>query len=259
MIRNKRKKFAPFESPEWSLLEKPENELTQKTREFFSETVNMDSLVKKKNPRVDLKHRYKSVLELSLIGTLAFLIILGQLGRLFSLETEQYRTVDVKIEVADIPPTQQFKRPSPPPKPSIPIPTEEESIPEDLTIASTELDLSDIPPPPEPPEDDESWLFVAYDEPPKIIGGLAALGKFLKYPPLAQRAGVEGIVLVKVMVGLNGKTEKAEVIKAKPANIGFEESALEALKKVKWLPAKQRDKSLRVWITVPVQFQLVNS
>lgn len=190
--------------------------------------------------------------------TLTLLIISVQIARMISIAIEHVQTVDVKIEVADIPPTQQFKRPPPPPRPSIPIPSEEELIPEDLTIASTELNLSDIPPPPEPPEDDD-LLFVAYDEPPKIIGGLAALVKFLKYPPLAEKAGVEGIVFVKVLVGLNGKTEKAEVIKAKPANIGFEESALEVFKKVKWIPAKQREKSVRVWVTIPVQFQLVNS
>ncbi len=257
MIRNKVKKFAPFESPEWSLVQKQESELNRKTRDFFLQSVN-GKLNRVKNPKIDLKSQYQKIVKASFVVTLAFLIISVQIARMISIAIEHAQTVDVKIEVADIPPTQQFKRPSPPPKPSIPIPTEEESIPEDLTIASTELDLSDIPPSPAPP-DEELPIFVAYDEPPKIIGGLAALGKFLKYPPLAQRAGVEGIVFVKVLVGLNGKTEKTKVIKAKPANFGFEESAVEVFKKVKWIPAKQRDKSVRVWVTIPVQFQLVNS
>ncbi len=258
MMKTKVKRLTPFESPEWSLVQKQESELNQKTRDFFSQSVN-GKLNRVKNPKIDLKSQYQETVKASFVVTLTFLIISVQIARMISIAIEQVQTVDVKIEVADIPPTQQFKRPPPPPRPSIPIPTEEALIPEDLTIASTELNLSDIPPPPEPPEDDESLIFVAYDEPPKIIGGLAALGKFLKYPPLAEKAGVKGIVFVKVLVGLNGKTEKAEVIKAKPANIGFEESALEVFKKVKWIPAKQRDKSVRVWVTIPVQFQLVKS
>jgi protein TonB len=183
-----------------------------------------------------------------------------QLARQFSLAPASVSQVDIKIEVADIPPTEQFRRPPPPPKPSIPIPTEDESIPEDLTIASTEIDLTDIPPPPSPPnDDDELPIFVAYDEAPQIIGGLAALQKHLKYPKLALQAGVEGIVFVKVLVGADGRTERVEILKAKPADIGFEESATEAIKKIKWEPARQRDKKIRVWVSIPVQFKLISS
>ena len=120
------------------------------------------------------------------------------------------------------------------------------------------MDLSEIPPPPEPP-DEGVPVFIAYDEAPQIVGGMSALQKHLKYPRMAHISGLEGVVVVKVLVGLDGKTERAEILKAKPANMGFEESAMEALKKVKWRPAKQRDRDIRVWVAIPVQFSLISS
>ena len=236
-----------------------ESAFNQATRKYFSETVDFDKLVKEKSPEANLKLKNRKVMELSFAVTLALLIGVAQISKQVSLSVAATEKADIQIEVADIPQTQQFRKPPPPPRPSVPIPTEDESIPDDLTIASTELDFSDIPPPPPPPEDDDGMIFVAYDEAPEIIGGMSALLKHLKYPRLAQNAGIEGIVFVKVLVGTNGSTEKAEILKARPANMGFEKSAINALKKIKWEPAKQRDRKIRVWVSIPVQFKLINS
>lgn len=258
MTKDKKKRFVPFKSPGWWLLTTEESPLNRATREFFTKTVDTARLIKQKNPKADTKSQHKKVFEISLSVTLVLLIGMAQLARQFSLSTEQFSDVAVKIEVADIPQTEQFRRPPAPPKPSVPIPTEEEAVPEDLTIDFSELDLSEIPPPPPPSEDDELPIFLAYDEPPQIIGRLGELNKYLKYPLIAQEAGVEGVVFVKLLVGVNGKVEKIEIIKAKPANIGFEESAMRALRQVRWEPAKQRDKSIRVWISIPIHFELVS-
>ncbi len=254
MLIDKKGRFNPFKSN----LIKKESALNKSTREYFSRTVDFSRMVKRKAPEFDLKLDYQKVIELSFISTLMFLILTFQVAKQINLQTKAVAKVDVKIEVADIPPTEQFKKPPPPPRPSVPIPTEEESVPEDLTIASTNIDLSDIPPPPSPPEDEET-IFVAYDEAPQIIGGFAALQKYLKYPVVAQKAGVEGVVFVKVLVGIDGRTEKTAIIKAKPAGMGFEKSAMSAIQKVKWVPAKQRDRKIRVWVSIPVQFKLISS
>ncbi|MFQ5864551.1 MAG: energy transducer TonB [bacterium] len=260
MILKTRRRFAPFESPSWSLMVKPESKINCETRQFFSDTVDTALLVKHKSPKVNLKLRYKRLYEFTLAVTLLLFITAFQLAKQFSLAPEALSQVDVNIEVADIPVTEQIRRPPPPVRPTVPVPTEEESIPEDVTIASTEIDFSEIPPPPPPPQEDGGLpIFVAYDEAPQIIGGFAELQKHLKYPQIAEKARIEGIVFVKVIIGVDGRTESVEIIKAKPANIGFEESAMEAVKKVKWTPAKQRDKKVRVWVTIPVQFQLFDS
>ncbi len=243
-----------------SVSDKKESTLNQDTKNYYSKTINIENLTKRKNPHANLKLQNKKVFEISFVVTILLLIGTFQLARQITLATSAVESVILKIEVADIPVTEQFKRPPPPIRPSVPIPTEEESIPDDLTIASTDIDLSNIPPPPPPPsEEDEIPIFVAYDEAPEIIGGLSTLQKFLKYPRLAQTAGIEGVVFVKVLVGVKGETERTEILSAKPANLGFEESAMAAIKKIKWIPAKQRDRNIRVWVSIPVQFKLISS
>ncbi|MFQ5707950.1 MAG: TonB family protein [bacterium] len=253
MFLNKRRGFGPF----LNSFEKRENPLDAATRKYFSQHVIFADLVKKKQPHANLKLKYARVFEICLASTIALMIVLFQLAREFGIEAAEVGNVDIKIEVADIPPTEQFHRPPPPPRPSVPLPTEDESVPDDLTIASTNIDLSELPPPPPPLEgDDDLPIFVAYDEPPGIVGGVRELQKYLKYPKLAANAGIEGVVFVNVLVGVNGKAEDFQIIKAKPANVGFEDSAVNALKKVRWKAAKQRDRKIRCWLSVPVKFQL---
>lgn len=211
----------------------------------------------RKRPEANLKLKYRKVFELSLIISLFLMLVTFQLLRAVSLESKASKNVDIQIEVADIPPTEQFKKPPPPPKPSIPIPTESEDVPEDLTIEANDLDLSDIPPPPPPPEenDDDMNIFVPYDEPPSPIGGFAAIQRALKYPEIARKAGIEGRVIVQVLVSEKGKVIKTRVIKSL-GHSGCDEAAVNAIKNVKWKPALQRDKPVKVWVAIPVIFRL---
>lgn len=255
MLRNNHRGFRP------SLAAAPtsESQLNADTRKFFSQFVDTKDLVRGKARHADLKRQNRRVFEVCFAAALFFLIVAFQAAKQISVSSAAVTQPDIKIEVADIPATQQIKQAAPPPRPSVPVPTESEQIPEDLTIASTEIDLTQIPPPPPPPAEDELPIFVAYDEPPQIIGGMAELQKHLKYPRLAQAAGVEGIVFLKVLVSVSGVAEKVEVLRAKPENMGFEESATSAVQKVKWEPAKQRDRKIRVWVSIPVQFKLISS
>ncbi|MFQ5865204.1 MAG: energy transducer TonB [bacterium] len=210
----------------------------------------------RKNPDVNLKLKYKKVLELSLVIALFFTVALFQVLRAFKLEATETEAPEIKIEVTDIPPTEQIKRPPPPPKPSIPIPTESEDVPEDLTIESTALDLSDIPPPPPPPDDDfGTSIFVPYDEPPHPIGGFSAIQRALKYPEIARKAGIEGKVIVQVLVSEKGEVIRTKVIKTL-GHSGCDEAAVRAIRSVKWKPALQRDKPVKVWVAIPVIFRL---
>jgi len=255
MFLNQNHKFKPFGSSG----EQKESAINESTRKYFSNLTKDQELVAEKAPEANLKIKQRKVLEASFAITMVALIVMFQIAKRFDMNVETFDKADVIIEVADIPQTRQFHLPPPPVRPSVPIPTEENAIPEDLTIASTDLDLSEIPPPPAPPDDDGISIFVVYDEAPQIIGGMSALQKHLRYPRMAHIAGLEGIVFIKVLVGLDGTAERTEILRAKPANMGFEESAMKALKKVKWIPAKQRDRNIRVWVSIPVQFSLVSS
>ncbi len=210
----------------------------------------------KKNPDANLKLKYRKVFELGLVISLVIMVITFQLLRAISLEATETEAPEIIIEVADIPPTEQIKRPPPPPRPSIPIPTESEDVPEDLTIESTEVDLTEIPPPPGPPEeDDDVNIFVPYDEAPYPIGGFGAIQRVLKYPEIARKAGIEGRVIVQVLVSEKGRVVKTRIMKSL-GHSGCDESAVNAIKKVRWKPALQRDKPVKVWVAIPVIFRL---
>jgi protein TonB len=212
----------------------------------------------RKDPKVSLRFKYRKTIELALVLSLALLVIVFQAWKKFEKKAETAAKVDITIDVQEIPPTEQVKRPPAPARPAIPIESEDEDIPEDLTIETTEIDLSELPPPPPPPEDeiDESAsIFVAYDEPPEPIGGFGAIQSKLVYPEIARKAGVEGRVYVNVIIDEKGNVVGAKVIKSL-GNNGCDEAAIAAIKAVKWRPAKQRDKPVKVQVGIPVVFKL---
>jgi TonB family protein len=102
---------------------------------------------------------------------------------------------------------------------------------------------------------EEAPIFVPYDEPPAPVGGFKALQKVLVYPEMAQKSGVEGRVLLKIFVSAKGEVTDTQVIKSL-GNNGCDEAAINAVKAVKWIPAKQREKPVGVWVSIPVVFQL---
>jgi protein TonB len=213
---------------------------------------------RRKRPEANLKLKYRKTFELALVVSLV--LTLGVFHLLPDIEVgpSEIKAKALEIKVEDIPQTEQIKKAPPPPRPSIPIPTESEDVPEDVTIESTELDLTEIPPPPAPRGDDinDGYVFIPYDEPPTPIGGYAVIKKYLVYPELARKAGVEGTVIVGVLVDEKGNTVKTQVLKSSGVNIGFEKAAREALLPVKWKPAKQRDRAVKVWVSIPIRFSL---
>lgn len=111
------------------------------------------------------------------------------------------------------------------------------------------------PPPPPPKVEDEEIKFVPFDVPPKPIGGFEAIQEKLTYPEIARKAGIEGTVIINVKISEKGDVVAAKVVKSL-GNNGCAESAIEAIKAVKWEPAIQRDKPVEVWVAVPVKFAL---
>lgn len=211
-----------------------------------------------KKPDKDLKLSYRKTLEVGFIGSLFLHLILFQVAPELVGPQELRSEHDIIINVAEIPPTEQRQPLKRPPRPSVPVPTMDEDVPEDLTIESTELDLSEIPPPPPFEEDDtfEHYQFIVYDEPPTPIGGYASIQKNLVYPKVAQKTGLEGYVVIGLLIDENGRPLKTEVLKPCGSNIGFEAAAINALKSVRWRPARQRDLPVKVWISIPVRFSL---
>lgn len=210
----------------------------------------------KKNPKYDLRLKYRKVIELTLALALLICIILFQAFKRIEHSKSAKDFVLQRIEAEEIPQTQQEKLPPPPSRPAVPIESESEDIPDDVTIDDTDIDFEELPPPPPPPAEDEAaTFFVAYDEAPQPIGGFEAIQKKLVYPEIARKAGIEGQVTIYAHINERGEVIDTKIL-VPLGNSGCNEAAIAAIKAVKWKPAKQRDKPVAVWVSIPVRFKL---
>ena len=213
-------------------------------------------MILRKNPSVSLKLRYPIAVRVSmLIGVLMLITLLVAFPR-FTAKEFLEKEIQIEIEQFDIPQTQQFDLPPPPSRPSIPVESENEDLADDVTIEETELeDFVEWDTPPPPPDEGPRVRFIPYDDPPVPLGGYSAIQRNIIYPEIAQEAGIEGTVVIQAFVDKKGKVTDTVVLKG-IANTGLDEAAMTAIEKTRFKPAKQRDRAVGVWISIPVNFRL---
>ena len=197
-----------------------------------------------------LKFKYPVIIRLATLFSiilliLTFLIYPRYLGL---LELEDFELQEIIIE--NIPQTQQIEKPPPPARPSVPVESEDEDIADDLTIEETDLDSFEAWDAPPPPPDGPRVKFIPYDDPPQPLSSIKPV-----YPEIAQEAGIEGTVVVQVFVDKKGRVQDTLILKGIP-NTGLDEAAVTAIKKTRFRPAKQRERAVGVWISIPVNFRL---
>lgn len=75
----------------------------------------------------------------------------------------------------------------------------------------------------------------------------------LRYPGLARSAEVEGTVLVRVLVGKNGKVKDVIVVEGEQM---LREAAIACAKTSVWRPAQIDHQPIEVWVLMPLTFKL---
>tara|TARA_Y100000590_G_scaffold159432_1_gene182893 strand:+ start:10845 stop:11459 length:615 start_codon:yes stop_codon:yes gene_type:complete len=167
------------------------------------------------------------------------------------LASVEFEDVDqIIIENIDIPQTQQIDNTPPPARPSIPVPSDDEDIADDLTLDELDFDdFSNLDAPPPPPSGPKV-IFIPYDDPPQALSPIRP-----SYPEIAQEAGIEGVVVVQAFIDKKGRVKETLILKGVP-NTGLDEAAMEAIRKTRFRPAKQRERAVGVWISIPVNFKL---
>jgi len=217
-------------------------------------------MIIRQNPEVSLKLRYPLILRVGLVFTLLAMILLFALIPKPGEGDRVQKEIRIEIETIDIPVIeQQMEAAKPPSRPSIPIEVENDDLLDDVTI-DMNTDISsyeawDAPPPPPEEDDGPRVRFIPYDEAPDPIGGFAAIQRNVVYPEIAQEAGIEGTIVVQAFVNEFGKVTECIILKGVP-NTGLDEAAITAIKKTKFKPAKQRDRNVGVYISIPVIFKL---
>ncbi len=121
--------------------------------------------------------------------------------------------------------------------------------------------------------------FVAYDVPPKPIGGFSKIQNNLVYPEIAKKEGYQGKIFLNVLISKEGKVKEVKTVKTLGSESDIEahpslrkiiptpginqeaadactEAAITAVKSIDWETA-QRDKNpVEVWVALPVVFKL---
>lgn len=75
------------------------------------------------------------------------------------------------------------------------------------------------------------------------------------YPPLSRRLGEQGKVDLRVHVNAEGLPTEVE-IKSSSGSRRLDESALETVRKWRFIPARQDDRPVAAWVIVPINFHL---
>ena len=205
-----------------------------------------------------LNNAYKKGIEISLI--LVLLLIIAAFK--FAPDTQKTEMIKENGQelffVSDITPSRQIQQP-PPPRPPVLVETASADQMEDIILSSTEIDENDPVPvinhPPEPPKDNDEFVpFAELESEPSIVGGIESLIKKIHYTELARRAEIEGTVVIEIIINKKGDVEDAKIIRS--LNSGLDEIALQAVKSTRFIPGMQRDKPVKVKMTIPIKFKL---
>lgn len=166
------------------------------------------------------------------------------------------------VQMEEIVQTRQIEKPPPPPRPPVPV-----IVPDDVTLDDDELNfdsfldldeaLAELPPPPEAItdfEETEPEIFVIVEDPPTMVGGMAALFAEVKYPEIARRAGLVGRVVVEIIIDENGQPSLSRIKIS--VNELLDNEAVRAIMLQTFIPGKQRGRPVKVYMNIPVDFRL---
>ena len=127
----------------------------------------------------------------------------------------------------------------------LPIPSRDMSIPEDVKM--TKLIQGKYAPIPHTPE----WFTPdQVEHRPRVLKPVTPV-----YPFQATVSGIEGRVVLRFIVDENGEVQNPVVIKAEPEGV-FEEAALAAIAKYKFIPATIGKRKVKCIAVMPVGFKI---
>jgi protein TonB len=76
-----------------------------------------------------------------------------------------------------------------------------------------------------------------------------------EYPRLARRRGYEGTVVLKVLVDEKGRVEEMRLFKSSKHRI-LDKAAMASVKKWEFRPGMRGEEPVKMWVRVPIRFQL---
>ena len=224
----------------------------------------------KKSPKADLQNKRGLLLEIGLV--VALLLVIAA----FSYTPTEYRiekmetaAVAIEEEITEIT-RQDQKPPEPPKKTEITVITDILDIVTNDTKITTDIDFAEFSEDVEIVQQvavqeeviEEDQPFVKVEQMPSFQGGdLMTFRNWVqskvRYPQIAQENGISGRVLMSFVIEKDGTLTNIQVLQAPDRSLSDE--AMRVLKmSPKWKPGKQRNQTVRVKYTLPVDFRIQN-
>lgn len=199
-----------------------------------------------------------------------------KLAPIVKLRLDELPPPESAAEEAPPPPTQQIINSGPASRAGTPVPVPDAMIKEDLKDFATVTELSrassqgneggvdlggfasnvnfegnvKVEHREEEPDPGE---FIPVEKEPSL--DYEKLQKSVIYPDIARRAGVEGKVIVRVLVAANGKVKKS-LIEYTDSEL-LNEAAIQAIKNYgTFTPAIQNGQPITCWVSIPITFRL---
>lgn len=200
--------------------------------------------------KASTRDRYGVYLRNSILAALAFHFLLFYFFPAFEFKSYVLpETAEFELVMPDI-----IEVPPPPKEIAQPQPT---ILPSDNGVSADDIDIApnvfpslrDVPVLQERPVE-RSPDFYVFDEAPELMTYVKPI-----YPELAMSAGIEGTVLLRVLVGEDGKVLSVDVLRS-DVTPAMEEAAMIAARLFRFKPARQSTVPVKAYMAVPVEFRL---
>jgi protein TonB len=107
------------------------------------------------------------------------------------------------------------------------------------------------------PPDEGTYELSAVEEQPALSNGAEVQRQLSRqYPPLLRDAGVVGTVTLRMRVLENGTVDPESISVENSTHDAFADAAKRVVERMRFRPAKVGGKAVKVWVTLPVTFQL---
>ncbi|MBV9108463.1 MAG: energy transducer TonB, partial [Gemmatimonadetes bacterium] len=107
------------------------------------------------------------------------------------------------------------------------------------------------------PPDEGTYELSAVEEQPSLSNSSEVQRQLARnYPPLLRDAGVTGQVVLRMRVMEDGHVDPESISVESTSNDAFGDAAKRVVERMRFRPAKVGGHAVKVWVTLPVTFQL---
>tara|TARA_B100000470_G_scaffold82118_1_gene63355 strand:- start:910 stop:1287 length:378 start_codon:yes stop_codon:yes gene_type:complete len=102
---------------------------------------------------------------------------------------------------------------------------------------------------------DDAGVYLNAEKMPAIKGGMAAIGKKIRYPKIAKEMGIQGVVYVGFIVDEYGKVKEPKVLRS--LAVPLDKEAIRVIEEdIKFTPGYHQGNAVPVRMVLPIRFRM---